>query len=86
MSDSAVAKSRRSLRVLLVLGFLVACIASAGGALLLALAYSQPSAQQPLWKFGQYAMFLGLINLAIYFGISFQIRRLRRGSVDRDAT
>jgi len=86
MAHSAVTKARRNLRAFLVLGFLMALIATIGGALILAFGYSQPSLEQPMWKFGQSAMFLGLINLVIYFGIAWQIRRVYRGSVDTDVT
>ena len=78
--------SARNLRALFVLGFVVSLLASIGGGLLLLLGYSHPEVVQPLWKFGQYAMFLGLVTLAIYTGIFFQIRRALRSRADHDAT
>jgi hypothetical protein len=86
MARSPVTNARRNVRAFLILGFLVALVASVGGALILSLGYSHPSVEEPLWKFGQYAMLLGLINLLIYFGIAWQIRQGNRGCVDSDVT
>jgi hypothetical protein len=58
------------------LGFAVALVASVGGGVILSLGYSRPDVTQPIWRFGQYAMLLGLIHLGIYAAILFQIRRL----------
>jgi hypothetical protein len=72
-------KTRRNLRALFALGFIITLIASIGGGLILALGYSQPSITQPMWKFGQYVMLLGLTNLFVYLYIFFQVRKLMRG-------
>ena len=71
-------KTRRNLRALFTLGFIITLLASIRGGLTLALGYSQPSITQPMWQFGQYAMLLGLTNLFIYLCIFFQVRKLMR--------
>jgi len=73
------AKTRRNLKALFALGFVLASVASIGGGLILALGYSHASVTQPLWQFGQYAMLLGLLNLFVYLCIFFQVRRLMSG-------
>jgi hypothetical protein len=75
-----------NLRALFVLGFVVSLLATVGGGLLLLLGYPHPEVVQSLWKFGQYAMLLGLITFALYVGIFFQIRRALRSQHDDDAT
>ena len=75
MTQSPHQHSRRNLRALLILGFAVALVASIGGGLILALGHSRPDATLPIWRFGQYVMLLGLINLGIFVAILFQIRR-----------
>ena len=79
-------KTRRNLRTLFALGFIITLIASIGGVLILALGYSQPSITQPMWKFGQYVMLLGLANLFVYLCIFFQVRKLMRGAGDDHTT
>jgi hypothetical protein len=74
-----------SLRALFVLGFVVSLAASVGGGLLLLFGYPHPEGVQSLWKFGQYAMLLGLITFAIYLGIFFQMRRALRSRDNRNA-
>jgi hypothetical protein len=76
----------RNLRALFVLGFVVSLLATVGGGLILVRGYPHPEVVQPLWKFGQYAMLLGLVTLAIYTGIFFQMRRALRNRIEHDAT
>jgi len=73
-------KTKRNLRALFALGFLIALVASIGGGLILALGYSRPSVTQPIWKFGQYVMILGLANLVIYLCVFFQVRKMMNGA------
>ncbi len=82
MNPPQTTKTRRNLRALFALGFILTLVASIGGGLILALGYSQPSVAQPMWKFGQYVMLLGLTNLFIYLCILFQVRRLMSGVSD----
>jgi hypothetical protein len=71
-------KATRNLRALLALGFILAFIATTGGGFILALGSSSPNVMQPLWKFGQYVSILGALNLAVYLGLWWQVRLLRR--------
>jgi len=71
-----VPKLRRNLRALFVLAFTLSVVAAATGGLFLALGYPRPSASQPLWKFGQYVLILGSLNLAVYFGLWWHVRAL----------
>ncbi|MBI2924755.1 MAG: hypothetical protein HYY24_03515 [Verrucomicrobia bacterium] len=69
--------TKRNLRALFALGFVLSSLAAVGGALILALAYSRaPTATQPLWQFGQYVMLVGLANLFVYACLFFQVRKL----------
>ena len=72
-------KTRRNLKALFALGLVVTLIPSLSGGLILALGYSHPEVTKPIWEFGQYAMIIGLINLAVYLALIFQVRRLVRG-------
>ena len=85
MNSPQTAKTRRSLRALFALGFVITLVASIGGGLILALGFSRASITQPMWKFGQYVMLLGLINLFVYLCIFFQVRRLMSGVSDDHA-
>ena len=76
-------KTKRNLRALFILGFLIALVPSIGGGLILALGYSRPSVTQPIWKFGQYVMLLGLANLFVYLCVFFQVRKLMNGVGDK---
>lgn len=73
-----ISKLRRNLRALFVLAFVVSVVAAGGGGCLLALSYSQPSVSQPLWKFGQYVLILGALNLTVCLGLWWQVRALLR--------
>lgn len=75
-SPTAQAKSRRNLRALFFLASILCLLAAGGGGLILALAYAHPQVTRPLWEFGQYVMLLGLVNLAVYGGIYWQVQRL----------
>lgn len=76
MNSPQTTKTRRNLRALFALGFIITLVASIGGALILALGYSRANVTQPMWEFGQYVMLLGLTNLFVYLCILFQVRRL----------
>lgn len=80
MNSDQLKRTNRNLHALLVLGVVVALVGSAAGGLFLALGYSRPEITQPMWKFGQQLLIAGLMNLAIYLGIFFQIRRLSRAA------
>jgi hypothetical protein len=73
---SGTPKSRRNLRALFVLGFVVSSVASVGGGLILVLAYPRPEVTRPMWEFGQILLFQGVVNLTIYGGLYWQFRRL----------
>ena len=75
-------KTRRNLRALFAVGFVLTLVASIGGGFILALGYSRAGVTQPMWKFGQYIMLLGLANLFVYLCIFFQVRRLMSGVSD----
>src|SRR5258706_10180730 len=77
-----VTKTKRNLRALFALGSINTLIASIAGALIFVLWYSSTNVVQPLWKFGQIVMFLGLGNLFVYICIFYQIRRLTSGTTD----
>ena len=68
----------RNLRALFVLAAILCSIAIGGGALVLSLGYSHPEVTQPMWKFGQGFMFVGLLHSGIYCGIYFQMRAIRQ--------
>ena len=74
--------SIRNLRTLLLLGVVITLVASVGGGLILTLGYRQADVTQPIWKFGQYVMILGLMNLGIYSGVLFQLRGLAKALHD----
>ncbi|MDX1679284.1 MAG: hypothetical protein R3242_01015 [Akkermansiaceae bacterium] len=78
-------KASRGLRALFILaGFMVAFGILGGGALLMG-GYPRPEVTLPMWKFGQYALFLGVIHLLIYGGIYWQVRKLIKGNAqERD--
>ncbi len=76
MNSPQPTQTRRNLRALFALGFIITLVASIGGGLILALSYSRPSIMQPMWKFGQYVMLMGLTNLFVYLCIFFQVRKL----------
>lgn len=78
MNSTQCDKAKRNLYSLFILGIFIALVASLGGGLILALGHSRPDVTQPMWKFGQYAMLLGMANLAIYACLFFQMRRLSR--------
>ena len=86
MNSPQPTKTRRNLRALFALGFITGLIASIGGGLILALSYAQANITQPMWRFGQYVMLLGLINLFIYLCIFFQVHRLMSGVSDDRAS
>jgi hypothetical protein len=69
-------KSNRNLRALFLLAGILCLLAAGGGGLILTLAYPYPEVTKPLWEFGQYVMLLGLVNLAVYGGIYWQVRPL----------
>lgn len=85
MNSPETTRTRRNLRALFALGFMIALVASVGGGLILAIGYSRASVTQPIWKFGQYVMLLGLANLFVYLCIFFQVRRLLSGVSDDHA-
>ena len=76
MNSPETIKTTRNLRALFALGFIMTVVATIGGGLVLALSYSRASVTQPMWKFGQYVLILGLLNLAVYFGLWSQVRAL----------
>ena len=76
MNQTETTRTRRNLRALFALGFVMTLVVSIGGGLILALGYSQASVTQPIWKFGQYVLILGLLNLAVYLGLWWQARTL----------
>jgi hypothetical protein len=78
MSTPQSTKTTRNIRALFALGFIMALVASIGGGLILALGYSRASVTQPMWKFGHYVLILGSLNLAVYLGLWWQVRALRR--------
>ena len=78
-------RTRRNLRALFILGFVLALMGSIGGGIILALGSSHPGVTQPLWKFGQFVMLFGLANLFVYMCILFQVRRLLNGFRHEDA-
>lgn len=73
------AKNMRNLKALFLLAAVLCVLAIVGGALILSVGYSRPDVTQPMWQFGQYILFMGVVNLAVYFGIYLQIRAMRRG-------
>ena len=74
MNSPETTKASRNLRALFALGFFLTFVASIAGGLILAIAYSRPSVTQPMWKFGQYVLILGTLNLAVYIGLWWQVR------------
>jgi hypothetical protein len=78
MSKTPQTKQKRNLRALFILAFLLVIFTSAAGGLILYLGYPHPGVTQPLWEFGQWMLFFGLVNLLIYLGIFFQTRTLRK--------
>jgi hypothetical protein len=79
MDTQQKAKKNRSIQLLLSCGFLLTLFASVVGGFILAVGYTKaPTATQPIWKLGQWMLFFGLVNLSIYTGLYFCIRRLSR--------
>ena len=85
MNNTHGLRIKRNMRALLALGVLIALLASIGGAFIWALGSARSEVTQPLWKFGEYVMLLGVANLCIYSGIFFQVRRLTRAARDDNA-
>lgn len=71
---------KKNLRALLVLGIFMASLACIGGGYILWVGYSRQEVVQPMWKHGQAVMYMGLINLAIYSGIFWQVKRVAADS------
>jgi hypothetical protein len=72
-------KLKKNIRSLFSLGFILALLAGIGGASLFILGwYRAPNVVQPLWKFGQWMMLSGIINLFVYLCLFFQVRRLMK--------
>jgi hypothetical protein len=78
MNSPETNKTTRNLRALFALGFIMTLVVSIGGGLILVLGYSRASVTQPVWKFGQYVLILGSLNLAVYLGLWWQVRALQK--------
>lgn len=65
----------KSIRALLILGIFISLVGGGGGAALLILGYGHDTITQPLWKTGQYWMFQGLINLAIFVALFIMMKK-----------
>jgi hypothetical protein len=86
MKATQPSKITRNIKALLTLGFTVTLVASVGGGFMLVFGYSRASVTQPMWKFGQHLMILGLTNLFIYLCIFFQLRKLSSEVSDHRVT
>jgi hypothetical protein len=75
MDSSSSGKVGRNIRALLALGVCLGLVASIGGAAILVLGHARPDVAQPVWKSGQYMMFMGVLNLMIHVGLFFQFKR-----------
>lgn len=70
-------KLKKNILALFALGFILALLAGIGGATILVMGwYRAPNAVQPLWKFGQWVMLFGIVNLFVYVCLFFQFRCL----------
>ena len=75
-SDTGSPTTRKNLRALFGLAFALNIFPAFAGGILLKLSYAHAEEQtQPMWKFGQYILILGLLNVVIYFLLLFQVRR-----------
>jgi hypothetical protein len=72
-------------RALFALGFVIAALSALGGGLVLTVGYSHPGVTQPMWRYGQYVMLLGLYHLFVYSCLFFQVRRLQSRAGGDDA-
>jgi hypothetical protein len=68
-------KALRNLRALVVLAVGLNLFVACAGGVILKLGYAQREVTQPLWKFGQYILILGLINGGLCLGLFWQTRR-----------
>ena len=65
----------KSINALFVAGLVLCLVGGGGGALILLMSYGHDEVTQPMWKMGQYWMFQGLLNLAVYTSLYLLIRR-----------
>ncbi|MFD0892959.1 hypothetical protein KBB96_16185 [Luteolibacter ambystomatis] len=77
---SPIRKIRRNLRALFILGFFFTIPLILGGGLGLLIARMRGSTDETDWLFGQMSLFNGLIHLAIYLALFFQVRSLVKQS------
>ena len=69
-------KTPRSLRALFVFAAFHVSLTVLGGGLLLIMSHPHPDVTQPVWQFGQWMLFLGIIHFLIYAGIYWQVRKM----------
>ena len=83
-SLSETQKVKRNLKMIFLLAFLIAVLASVSGGYVLIAGYGHPDVAftMPAWEYGQFIMLFGLVNLFIYLCICFQVRKLFRGDGD----
>ena len=80
MDSTQKVRINRGVFGLLIFGALITVFASVVGAFLLFFGYTKaPTATQPIWKFGQWMLFFGLINFSNYILIYFSARDSARG-------
>ena len=78
MNEAEIIKTARNLRALFALGFIITLFMSIGGGLIVEFGYTVPNVTKPIWEFGQYVLIAGSLNLALYFGLWWQVRSLRK--------